>query len=235
MKFNKHSVILVLLFFFGSISAQHAPGSPTYHRGFGGAALYLQGGYQHQIHSTDIFNTYTASAEVKYDGYIAWNRMSLTMNEEYVSFNPFSIISFLPLLRMIVLEDGIHTYDVEGGKYTAPRIIILMMDIIAYSSQQYKFSLSDHIELTTGWEYLKLTKIKKYWDNYFLTGSVNAGLTAFLGDNLFITGFYEYNYTHNTAIKVINWIIETGKLGHIDSQPDLLKGHTCGVRLGWMF
>lgn len=231
----KKTILIFLLLPFVSIHAQHPPGSPTYHRGFGGAALYLQGGYQKLIFPNETSNAYNISVEVKYDGFIAWNRMSVIFNNNYISFNPFSIISFMPLLKMIVSEDGIHTYNLQSGMvYHGPRIIILALNVLAFSSRQYKFSLSNHLELTTGWEYLRLTKMKKD-SPYYLTGNLNAGLTCFLGDNLFMSLFYEYNYNHNVIVKALDWTLRTCGFGQMNEQPNELKGHSYGIRVGWMF
>ena len=39
--------------------------------------------------------------------------------------------------------------------------------------------------------------MKNISDTYYLTGSLNAGLIYFINDNLFISGYYEFNHTHN--------------------------------------
>jgi hypothetical protein len=48
----------------------------------------------------------------------------------------------------------------------------------------------------------------------------------------FVSGYYEYNHPQNVAIGIVNWMFQESVFS---SQPSILKGHSFGVRAGWMF
>lgn len=184
-------------------------GAPTRHEGF--ADYYVMGGYQHLSHASESYNVVTAQAEILFSRF--GSRVSLTTGPDYLSFSPWGIILFAPRAFANTMK----------RQSTNPALLPFM--IIAISAAQWHIPLTDHLEISAGWDALKFTKMEKLSDSFYITGSINAGLTFFLNNHLFVNGYYEFNHTHNTILGLFS----------AGSQPKELKGHSFGARIGWMF
>ena len=113
------------------------------------------------------------------------------------------------------IVDGINNLSPqEGALFLIP----------ALATMQIHIPITDHVEISAGWDALKLTKLKNYKDKLYVTGSVNAGLNIFLGDVVFLNAYYEYNHAHNPILKMMG----------MDTDPTELNGHSFGFRLGAM-
>ncbi len=210
---------MITILFMATTSHAQYPGQPTFHDSF--SDIYVMAGYQQLTHPTEVYNTATIQAEILFSFFSS--RISLTAGPEYFSFSPCGIFLFAPKIF-------IKTINGEGGNP-----VLLPFMLVAVSAAQWRFPITDHLEVNFGWDALKFTRIKNYSDTYYVTGSLNAGLTCFIGDHFFISGYYEYNHTHNPAIRFINWMSEYSFGERLcSSQPDILKGHSFGVRIGVM-
>ena len=212
----KKLLLIAVLFSASFASFAQYHGHPTYHDDY--SNLYIMGGYQYLSHPTGVYQVGTVQAEILFSFFSS--RIGFAVGPEYTSFSPFGIFLFAPRIFASTLED----------QASNPALLAFML--IAVSAGQWRFPLTDHIEINFGWDALKFTKLKNYHNTYYITGSLNAGLTCFLGDMFFVSGYYEYNHPHNTAIGIVNWMFEETVFS---SQPDILKGHSFGVRAGWMF
>lgn len=214
---KKLVLLFALVFAALSASAQY-PGQPTFHDSY--ANYYFMGGYQYLNHPSGVYHVGTAQIEMLYS---FWGtRIGLAVGPDYTSFSIFGLLMFAPKILLESLEG-------ESSLVAAPIMLA------AFSAGFLRFPLSDHLEITAGWDALKFTKLKNYDDKFYVTGSLNAGLTFFFNDNFFVNGYYEYNHTHNPGINIINKI-GSGIYPPIETvQPDELKGHSFGARIGWMF
>lgn len=211
MKIDKKIILLLALVFATiPIMAQHE-GHPTYHDSY--ADYFFSIGYQNLSHPTGTYNTGSFQMEVLYS--FAGGKSGVTYGKDYISFSPFGLLWFMPGL----LLDGINNLSPqEGALFLIP----------ALGTMQIHIPLSDHVEISAGWDAFKVTKLKNFRDTFYISGSLNAGLNIFLGDVFFINAYYEYNHAHNTILKLMN------QLGPIDLQPTELNGHSFGFRLGVM-
>lgn len=208
-------LMLLLLIISVKLSAQ-----PTYHDSY--ADWYLSAGYQRMNqHEMAGFNAYTISAEVLYS--FIGSRASFAWGDGYRMFSPMGLLMFFPSLFM-------DTYGSYGGDTMGSAFFMLC----GLSALQFKIPIADYLELTCGWDAMKFTQFKRLDDTFHCTGSLNAGLTCFIGDNFFINGYYEYNHTHNPFIKFMNWLTEA-EYAPVDLQPKWLNGHSFGFRIGVMF
>lgn len=196
------------------------PGQPTYHDSY--SDLYIMGGYQHLNHPIGEYDVATVQAEILFSFFSS--RIGFSVGPEYTSFSPCGIFLFAPRIFASTLEEE------------ASNPMLLPFMLVAVSAGQWRFPITNHLEINFGWDALKFTKLKNYSDTYYITGSLNAGLTCFIGDVFFVSGYYEYNHTHNAGIKLINWMSYNafGESLIGGSQPDVLKGHSFGVRIGVM-
>lgn len=176
-------------------------------------------GYQQLVHSHNTYNVGTLHAEVVYS--FIGSRIGITYGPDYFSFSPCGIIMFSASAFM----DGWNSLDDD------PMLAMFEMATLI-GALQFHIPLGNHIEITAGWDALKFTKMKDQYSNFYITGSLNAGLSIYLGNHFFINGYYEFNHTHNTMINLLNWSFG-GTV--IDDQPSILKGHSLGARLGWQF
>jgi hypothetical protein len=209
-------IILTIGLLFVTIPTMGQYDRPTYHDSYND--FYIFGGYQQLQHPTGTYHVASIHAEILYSFF--GSRIGVTMGSDYFSFSPCGIFLFAPGIF-------IETMRGEGGN---PALLPFML--ISLSAAQWHIPLSDHIEVSCGWDAMKFTKLKNYSDTYYITGSLNAGLTCFLGNNLFINGYYEFNHTNNYMISFINWMFESQVFSN---QPSVLKGHSFGARIGWMF
>ena len=201
---------IVIAFTFATLPAmaQHC-GRPTHHDSY--ADYFFSLGYQHLNHPTGTYNAGSFQMEVLYS--FAGGKAGVTYGKDYISFSPFGLLWFMPGL----LLNGINNLSPqEGALFLIP----------ALGTTQFHIPLSNHLEISMGWDALKITKLKNYSNSYYIHGSVNAGLNIFIGDVFFINAYYEYNHAHNPILKLMN------KLGPIDLQPTELNGHSFGFRLG---
>lgn len=221
MTINRSKKIVIIGIFILSATkvcwAQY-PGEPTFHDSY--YNFYIFGGYQYLNHQEATYNTATIQAEMLYSFF--GSRIGMTLGPDYYSFSPCGIFLFAPKIF-------IETINGESGN---PAILPFML--IAVSAAQWHIPLTDHLEISLGWDALKFTKFKNFSDKYYVQGSLNAGLICFLGDHFFLSSYYEFNHTHNPMIKAINWALSD--LGEsLNSQPNILNGHSFGVRIGVMF
>lgn len=214
--------ILLIAFTIGCMSANaQYPGRPTFHDSY--ANYYVMGGYQNLNHTTGVYQTATIQAEVLYS--FCGSRIGLTTGPDYFSFSPCGIFLFAPN----ILKNTIR------GEIDNPALLPFML--VAVSALQWSFPLSNHLEISFGWDAVKFTKFKNFSDKFYITGSINAGLTFFIGDNFFLNGYYEYNHNHNLMIGIINWTFSSpgSSTTFINEQSDVFNGHSFGARIGWMF
>lgn len=211
MKAHRKS-ILILVFAFVAIPsmAQHY-GRPTHHDSY--ADYFFSLGYQHLNHPTGVYNVGSFQMEVLYS--FAGGKAGISYGKDYISYSPFGLLWFMPSLIT------------NGTKNLSPQEGMLLL-LPAFATTQFHIPLSDHLEISAGWDALKITKLKNFRDTFYVSGSVNAGLNIYLGDVVFINAYYEYNHAHNPILKLMN------KLGPIDLQPTELNGHSFGFRLGVM-
>lgn len=174
-------------------------------------------GYQQLIHPSGTYNVFTFHTEVVYS--FVGSRFGLTSGPDYFSFSPCGIIMAVPAM----VKNAVESLDEE------PFLKMIEM-ITIVSAMQFHIPLDDKFEITAGWDALKFTKLKNYSGNFYVTGSLNAGFSIYLGDHVFVNGYYEFNHTHNPFIDMLNWL-DLG-IGH---EPGVLKGHSFGVRLGVQF
>lgn len=217
---KKIYILIALLAASLAVSAQY-PGEPTIHDSF--SDLYVMGGFQQVNHNpTGVYNTATVQAEMLFS--FVSSRIGLTAGPDYFSFSPCGILLFAPRIFANTMRDNQGDYEVLWPLF-----------LLASSALQWRFPITDHLEVNFGWDALKFTKLKNYSDAFYVAGSLNAGLTLFCGDHFFLSWYYEYNHTHNPAIRLINWMTENAYGERLcGSQPDILKGHSFGVRIGVM-
>lgn len=207
---QKCFIVVALAFAAIPTMAQHY-GRPTYHDSY--ADYFFSLGYQHLNHPTGVYNTGSFQMEVLYS--FAGGKAGITYGKDYISFSPFGLLWFMPGL----LTDGLKNMSPQEGA---------LLLIPALGTTQLHIPLSNHLEISAGWDAFKITKLKNFRDTFYISGSLNAGLNIFLGDVVFINAYYEYNHAHNLILKLMN------QLGPIDLQPTELNGHSFGFRLGVM-
>lgn len=207
---KKYILLFALVFATLPMMAQHY-GRPTYHDSY--ADYFFSLGYQNLNLPTGTYNVGSFQMEVLYS--FAGGKAGVTYGKDYVSYSPFGLMWFLPGL----ITDGIRNLSGEEG---------LLFLLPALATAQFHIPLSDHLEISAGWDALKITKLKNFRDTYYISGSVNAGLVFFIGDVFFINAYYEYNHAHNPILKLMN------QMGPIDLQPTELNGHSFGFRFGLM-
>lgn len=213
-------VIISFLFVSVSISAVaqvqgQVQGKPARHYNY--FDYYVMGGYQMLFHPSEQYHVATIQSEVLYTGFFA-SRVGVTVGKDYLSFSPIGIIAFLPKIFM---------QTVNSAESKKEQTFALLLGICA---AQWRFPLSNHLEMSFGWDAVKFTRMKKYSDKFHVTGSLNVTFTGFCTDHIFISAYYEFNHNHNTFINILN------KLDlDIEKQPKYLNGHSFGVRAGWLF
>lgn len=203
---KKYIFLLALALVALPMMAQHY-GRPTRHDSY--TDYFFSVGYQHLNLPTGPYNAGSFQMEALYS--FAGGKAGVTYGPNYISFSPFGLLWFVPGM----LLNGINNLSPqEGALFLIP----------ALGTTQFHIPLSNHLEISAGWDAFKITKLKNFNGSYYVHGSLNAGLNIFLGDVLFINAYYEYNHTHNPVLKVMG----------MGSQPTELKGHSFGFRFGCM-
>ena len=204
-----------MLFPISCVSAQSYgfwDGSPTYRDDY--MNFLFTGGYQMLFHEGHQFHTGTLAAEAVFSFFGA--RASISYGPGYFMYSPVGLLMFAPAVFMRTLSE-------TGGSGAGAAVLL----IFAFSAAQWHIRVSDHFEINLGWDALKFVKMKHLDDRTFIAGSLNAGVTGYIGDMMFISAYYEFNHSHNTIIK---WTSGFG--GAVGSQPSFLNGHSFGIRLG---
>lgn len=172
------------------------------------------GGYQMLFHEGEQFHTGTLAAEAVFSFFGA--RASISYGPGYFMYSPVGLIMFAPAVFMRTLGD-------TGGSGAGAAVLL----ILAFSAAQWHIPISDHIEINLGWDALKFVKMKRFDGGTYIAGSVNAGITGYIGDMAFLSAYYEYNHNHNLIVK---WTSGFG--GAVGTQPSFLNGHSFGIRIG---
>ena len=185
--------------------------------------IWLSGGYQCLFHKGNMYHTGTIHAEYIYSFY--GSRLGMTVGPDYFEFSPFGLLLFGPGLMMTAINDA--------SPSDSPYLFVFIL--MAASASQWHIPIASHLEINLGWDGLKFVRMKNFEDHFYCTGSLNAGMTGWIGDHVFIQAYYEYNHTHNAGIRAIDWMFK--ELGGLinKTQPKYLNGHSFGVRLGWQF
>lgn len=185
--------------------------------------FWVSGGYQCLFHGGNMYHTGTLHAECVFSFY--GSRTGLTVGPDYFEFSPFGLILFAPAVFMKTINDASLSDN--------PALVAFM--ILAVSASQWHIPIADHLEINLGWDGFKFVRMKNFENHFYCTGSLNAGMTGWIGDHVLIQAYYEYNHTHNAGIRAIDWMFQ--ELGGLinKTQPKYLNGHSFGVRLGWQF
>lgn len=195
-------------------------GQPTFHDTY--ADRFVSAGYQYYSHELiGDFHTITINTEVLYS--FVGSRASLAFGEDYFMFSPAGLLLFIPNIFLGSVN------DLAGN----PAATMLMA--LGISALQFHIPLTDHLEISTGWDALKFVKFKSWEDKYFVVGSLNLGLNAYLGNHIYINAGYEFNHSHNPLLKAINWLYKPPRAEGIPLQPEGLMGHSFFAKLGVMF
>ena len=177
--------------------------------------IYGEGEDAVRAPNVDAITIY-AQSSLAYDGGPG-ARAGITFGKGYLSISPWAVICW---------PTRIFAETMGGMDPSLAGIVALF----AMSSLQFPIRLTDHTELTLGYDAFKLTRVEAISDKFYLTGSLNAGFNIFLGDNFFLSGYYEFNHTHNVTISVLQYLAAP-----VDLQPKALNCHSFGARLGWVF
>lgn len=207
MKTLKKSIIIAAFVFVAFPAMAQHYGRPSHHDSF--ADYFLSLGYQGLFHPSNQYHAGSFQTEVLYS--FAGGKAGITYGKDYLSFSPCGLLWFLPRL----LLNGLNQLTPQQG---------MILLIPAIGTTQFHIPISNHIEISAGWDALKFTQMKNYSKTFYIHGSVNAGMFFYLGDIMFIHAFYEYNHTHNLIIKLFD----------MDPQPTILNGHSFGIRFGAM-
>ena len=201
------------------MSVVTAEAQPTFHDSY--RNLFVSAGYQF-FSQKDIgmYHTASISTEVLYS--IVGTKANFMIGPECLQFSPAGLLMFVPSLFF-------DTYN--GLEGTAATLLMIM----GVSALQFHIPLTDHLEITTGWDALRFTKFRAFDNRFFISGSLNLGLNCFMGDHFYISGAYEFCHPHNPLLKALNWLFKPPGGANIPMQPDWLLGHSAVVKLGYMF
>ena len=187
-------------------------GAPTYRDSY--MNFLITGGYQMLFHSGCQYHTGTLHVETVYSFFGA--RAGITIGPDYFVFSHVGLIMLAPAVFMRTLSE-------TGGSGAGAGILLAL----AFSAAQWHIRVSDHFEFNLGWDALKFVKMRNFSKGTYIAGSLNAGVTGYIGDILFLSAYYEFNHSHNLIVK---WTSGFG--GAVGSQPKFLNGHSFGIRVG---
>lgn len=187
-------------------------GEPTYRDDY--MNFLITGGYQMLFHEGSQFHTGNITAEAVFSFFGA--RASISYGPGYFMYSPVGLIMFAPAVF-------IRTLSATGGSGAGAGIMLAL----AFSAAQWHIRVSDHFEFNLGWDALKFVKMKNFDRGTYIAGSLNAGVTGYIGDYLFLSAYYEFNHSHNL---IVQWTGGFG--GAFGDQPSFLNGHSFGIRVG---
>ena len=207
MKTIKKCILLLALAIAATPMVAQQYGRPTHHDSF--ADYFFSLGYQGLFHPSNQFHAGTFQMEVLYS--FAGGKSGISYGKDYLSFSPCGLLWFMPGF----LLNSLNNLSPQEG-------MLFLIPVMA--TTQFHIPISNHIEISAGWDALKFTQMKNYSKTFYLHGSVNAGVFFYLGDVMFLHAYYEFNHTHNPIIKLIG----------MDPQPKILNGQSFGIRFGAM-
>lgn len=192
---------------------------PTFHDSY--RDLFVSAGYQFfSQKDIGVYHTASLSTEVLYS--FVGTKANFMAGPGCLQFSPAGLLLFVPSLFF-------NTYNsLEGTAAT-------MLVILGVSALQFHIPLTDHLEISTGWDALRFTKFNALDSRFFISGSLNLGLNFYIGNHFFINGAYEFCHPHNPLLKAINWLFRPPGGANIPLQPDWLLGHSVIVKVGYMF
>lgn len=168
-------------------------------------------GVQYLNHSNSTYWVSRTSLHFKDDAPFGFNFLEITIGPNYFSFNPF----------------GFYGYVNRGA---SPANITAGLIGLLFSPRLY-YPFGKNFEVFAGWDALKLTRMKDISSAWYLTGSLRAGFNCYISKRFFISGYYEFNHTHNPFTRSLNWAL--GGLGvDIPDQPKALNGHSVVIQIG---
>ena len=155
------------------------------------------------------------------DYYYACNVFDISLGYNYISYSPLYLASIPLGVSLCLIIEG------KGGGPISNASIVWRY----INSSRFYYPLGKHFEVFAGWDTFKLTKMKDISSAWYLTGSLTAGINYYVNKYLYISGYYEFNHTHNPFTRSLNWAL--GGLGvNIPDQPKALNGHSVGIQIG---
>lgn len=176
-------------------------------------------GVQYLNHPNSTYWASRTSLQVT-DDHIApfcYDFLEITIGPNYFSVNPCGSCGAV----LVFLGGSRHSLITWGGFYLG-----------LFLSPHFRFPFGKNFEVFAGWDTFKLTKMKDISSAWYLTGSLTAGINYYVNKYLYISGYYEFNHTHNPFTHSLNWAL--GGLGvDIPDQPKALNGHSVGIQIGY--
>ena len=152
----------------------------------------------------------------------------ISFGHNYISINPPWWMAET-ILAGAVLIIGDEAFDKHWGR---DEVILLTVPFMLLTSPRFYYPFGKNFEVFAGWDTFKLTKMKDISSAWYLTGSLTAGINFYVNKYLYISGYYEFNHTHNPFTRSLNWAL--GGLGvNIPDQPKALNGHSVGIQIGY--
>ena len=151
----------------------------------------------------------------------------ISFGHNYISINPPWWMAET-ILAGAVLIIGEEAFDKHWGR---DEVNLLTVPFMLLSSPRFYYPFGKNFEVFAGWDALKLTRMKDISSAWYLTGSLRAGFNCYTSKRFFISGYYEFNHTHNPFTRSLNWAL--GGLGvDIPDQPKALNGHSVVIQIG---
>ena len=147
--------------------------------------------------------------------HIGNNIFEITFGTNYLSINPLGI-------------GGFRNFYFKPHYLTEIAVAVLAV----ISSPRFGFTLGKNLDCYFGWDAFKLTRMNDISSAWYVTGDLRAGINYYVTKHLIISGYYEFNHTHNPFTRSLNWAL--GGLGvNIPDQPKALNGHSVGIQIGY--